>query len=47
MNASTPSHALAPLEDKDALMAPTFGNGKICCIELPAADIQQSSGQFR
>jgi predicted enzyme related to lactoylglutathione lyase len=28
-------------------MAPTFGNGKICYIELPAIDIQQSAEFYR
>jgi predicted enzyme related to lactoylglutathione lyase len=28
-------------------MAPTFGNGKICYIELPAIDVQQSADFYR
>jgi len=33
--------------ERDTLMPPTFGNGKICYIEMPATDIARSSEFYR
>jgi hypothetical protein len=30
-----------------SMTEPAFGHGKICCLQMPAVDIQQSAGFYR